>query len=43
LIAYACSRLNRNLTRTEWEKYIGDALPYEAICQNLPVEPEATP
>jgi WD40 repeat protein len=43
LIADACSRLSRNLTRAEWEQYIGDALPYQAICPNLPIESETTP
>jgi WD40 repeat protein len=43
LIANACARVTRNLTRAEWEEYIGDALPYQAICENLPVEPVATP
>jgi len=42
LITDACSRLNRNLTRAEWQQYIGDALPYQAVCPNLPIEPEAT-
>ena len=39
LIGSACSRVTRNLTRTEWEQYIGDALPYQAVCPNLPIEP----
>jgi WD40 repeat protein len=38
LIADACSHATRNLTRSEWEQYIGDALPYEAVCPNLPIE-----
>jgi hypothetical protein len=29
----------RNLTRAEWQQYIGDALPYQAVCAGLPVEP----
>jgi WD40 repeat protein len=41
LIADACSRVTRNLTRSEWKQYIGDALPYQAVCSNLPIEPEA--
>jgi WD40 repeat protein len=40
LIADACSRVIRNLTRTEWDQYIGDALPYQAVCPSLPIEPE---
>ncbi|MBI1792682.1 MAG: hypothetical protein HYR70_00640 [Chloroflexi bacterium] len=42
LIAEACSRATRNLTRAEWEQYIGDALPFQAVCPNLPIEPEIT-
>ena len=38
LIPNACSRLPRNLTRAEWKQYIGDALPYQAVCENLPIE-----
>jgi WD40 repeat protein len=40
LIIDSCSRVTRNLTRAEWQKYIGDALSYKAICPNLPIEPE---
>jgi WD40 repeat protein len=43
LISAACLRVTRNLTRTEWTQYIGDALPYQAVCPNLPIEPESTP
>ena len=43
LILDSCIRLPRNLTRAEWQQYIGDALPYQAICPNLPIEPEPTP
>ena len=39
LIDNACSFLPRNLTRAEWKQYIGDALPYQAVCPNLPIEP----
>jgi WD40 repeat protein len=42
LIAEACSRVTRNLTRAEWQLYISDALPYQAVCPNLPIEPEPT-
>jgi len=41
LISNACAYLPRNLTRAEWKQYIGDALPYQAVCPNLPAEPEA--
>ena len=43
LIASACSRLSRNLTRAEWNEYIGEALSYKATCENLPIEPESMP
>ncbi|MFZ5920133.1 MAG: NACHT and WD repeat domain-containing protein [Chloroflexota bacterium] len=43
LIANACAVMPRNLTRAEWQQYIGDALPYQAVCPNLPIEPEPTP
>lgn len=37
----ACSRLTRNLTRSEWEQYIGDdeeTQSYRPVCANLPFE-----
>lgn len=40
LIADACSRVTDNLTRKEWGQYISDALPYQAICPDLPIESE---
>ncbi|HKY53962.1 MAG TPA: hypothetical protein VJM08_06625, partial [Anaerolineales bacterium] len=43
LIEIACLKLPRNLSRAEWNQYIGDVLEYEAICPNLPIEPEPTP
>jgi WD40 repeat protein len=39
LIADACARLPRNLTRAEWNQYVGDTLPYQAVCPNLALEP----
>jgi len=42
LITNACKTMPRNLTRAEWQQYIGDALPYQAVCPNLPIEPEPT-
>jgi Tol biopolymer transport system component len=38
LIAYACSHVNRNLNHEEWTQYIGDALPYQKICPDLPFD-----
>jgi WD40 repeat protein len=34
--AQACRRANRNLTRLEWERFIGPATPYQVTCPNLP-------
>jgi WD40 repeat protein len=42
LIADACSRVTRNLSREEWRIYIGNEAPYQAVCPGLPVEPEIT-
>jgi WD40 repeat protein len=42
VIANACAYLPRNLTRAEWAQFIGDAMPYQAVCENLPIEPEVT-
>jgi WD40 repeat protein len=42
MIADACARMTRNLTRSEWETYIGQALPYRAVCSNLPAQPVPT-
>jgi hypothetical protein len=42
LVAEACSRVTRNLTRAEWKQYMGDGMPYQAICPDWPIEPEAT-
>lgn len=39
LIAEACTRLPRNLTREEWRQYIGDE-PYRPTCPSLPVPGE---
>ena len=32
----ACSIVNRNFSLTEWQRFIGDALPYEETCPDLP-------
>ncbi len=41
LIAEACSFTGMNLSRAEWNLYIGDdLLSYQAICPNQWVEPE---
>lgn len=36
VIKTACSSITRNLTKSEWEQYIGNSLPYEPVCPNLP-------
>ena len=38
LIVNACADLPRNLTRAEWTQFIGNVLPYEAVCDSLPIE-----
>jgi len=40
--AHACQIAGRNLTRAEWQQYIGDE-PYRKTCEQWPLEPEATP
>ena len=42
LIDDACSRLSRNLTRNEWDQYIGAEFAYQTICPDLPIPPETT-
>ena len=37
LIAEACSRLTRNLTKGEWQLFLGDE-PSQKTCKNLPEE-----
>jgi FOG: WD40 repeat len=36
LIAEACRRLPRNLTREEWRQYVGPEVPYHATCPGKP-------
>ncbi len=43
IITDACARAARNPTRAEWQEYIGSALPYQAVCRNLPIEPIPSP
>jgi WD40 repeat protein len=40
LISLTCVRATRNLTRAEWNRYIGSTLRYQAVCPELPVEPK---
>ena len=37
----ACVIAKRNLTREEWQQYIGDIEPYRAMCPGLPIAMEA--
>jgi hypothetical protein len=37
MVAEACSRLTRNLTKGEWRLYLGDE-PYQKTCKHLPEE-----
>ncbi len=39
LQARACRIANRNLTRVEWKRYIGDIESYRATCSEFPIEP----
>ncbi|WP_374212359.1 WD40 repeat domain-containing protein [Thiothrix subterranea] len=32
----ACSIVNRNFSLAEWQRFIGDALPYQKTCPDLP-------
>jgi WD40 repeat protein len=34
---HACAIANRNLTRLEWDQFIGSSRPYERTCPSLPV------
>jgi len=36
LVAEACRRLPRNLTREEWRQYVGPEAPYHATCPGKP-------
>lgn len=42
LIEEGCNRLRRNLTRSEWRRYIGENIPYRKTCPDLP-EPANAP
>lgn len=42
LLASACSRLDRNLTRTEWVNQFGAGKLYRGTCPNLPIDPNTT-
>jgi WD40 repeat protein len=34
-----CQKVRRNLTLYEWQKFVGDEIPYERTCPNLPIHP----
>ena len=42
LIAHACAVIPRNIYPRQWTQYIGDAMPYQGVCENLPIEAEIT-
>ena len=33
-----CQKVLRNLTQDEWQQFMGDDIPYEQTCPNLPPE-----
>jgi hypothetical protein len=33
----ACEIANRNFTHREWKVFVGEGLPYRAVCPTLPV------
>ncbi len=35
----ACKQVVHSLTPAEWRQFIGDALPYQAICPDAPISP----
>ena len=37
-LARTCRSVNRNLSKAEWDQYIGAATPYHKTCSDLPVE-----
>jgi WD40 repeat protein len=36
LLSQACARANRNLSRQEWERFVGPTHPYHLTCAGLP-------
>ena len=39
LLELACQRSSRNMTRREWERYMGRDVPYQRTCPKLPIPP----
>jgi hypothetical protein len=35
-----CEKATRNLSRQEWEHFIGQKIPYQRTCKGLPIPPE---
>jgi hypothetical protein len=33
---YLCTRVSRNLSIKEWRYYVGESIPYERTCPDLP-------
>ncbi|MEL6468767.1 MAG: caspase family protein [Cyanobacteria bacterium J06623_4] len=43
LIEEGCDRLKRNLTHSEWRRYIGADIPYQKTCSDLPEPTDTQP
>ncbi len=39
LAAMVCKQVTRNLTLNEWRRFVGEEIPYERTCENLPLHP----
>ena len=37
-----CKKVRRNLTLDEWRRFVGEGIPYERTCPNLPADSEST-
>jgi tetratricopeptide (TPR) repeat protein len=39
LAAMVCEKVRRNLTLEEWRQFMGEIIPYDLICSELPIHP----
>ena len=39
LIESVCEKVWRNLTLDEWQRFVGEDIPYERTCPKLPMHP----
>ena len=39
LAELVCDKVWRNLTLDEWHQFVGEDIPYERTCPNLPAHP----